>query len=90
MGLFGDDLTDFNEDCALATENCIVSNFSDYDGYAIAVYFESSPDNRLPSAANTLGVCFLRDYNCVYVVGNEPYTFNSFSMTHPAYLTMPN
>ena len=88
--MFGNDLTKFNADCALATENCVVSKFEDYDGYAIAVYFESSSGNHLATADNTLGVCFLTEYNCIYVIGTAPYTFNSFSMTHPAHLNMPN
>ena len=39
--------------------------------------------------AESVGVCFLRDYNCIYVLGDTPYSFNSFSMTHPASLSMP-
>ena len=70
--------------------NCKPDDFSDYDGFAIAVFFNSSPDLHLETTDNSVGVCFLRDYNCVYVTGDVPYALNSFSMTHPASMSMPN
>ena len=82
-------MTDFNKDCATATENCKTEDFTDYDGFAIAVFFKSSTNLHLADNTESVGACFLRDYNCVYVIGDTPYSFGSFSMTHPASLSMP-
>jgi len=37
MGLFGESLTEFLADCALATTNCKVADYEKYNGWALGV-----------------------------------------------------
>lgn len=41
-GLFGNDLTDFLDDCATATANCDVEDYADYNGWAVGIEFVPS------------------------------------------------
>ena len=41
-GLFGNDLTDFLDNCATATANCDVEDYADYNGWAIGIEFVPS------------------------------------------------
>ena len=37
MGLFGESLTEFLADCAIATTNCKVADYDKYNGWALGV-----------------------------------------------------
>jgi len=37
IGLFGADLTTFNENCAVASDDCDVADFEKYSGWAIGI-----------------------------------------------------
>ena len=41
-GLFGNDLTDFLDNCATATANCDVEDYADYNGWAVGIEFVPS------------------------------------------------
>ena len=54
IGLFGADLTKFNEDCALTTAGCTVADYADYNGWAIGIQWDATGN----SATTPFGVVF--------------------------------
>ena len=65
MGVFGDDLTYFYADCAVASTVCTAKDYNKYTGWAIGVEWTWA---TTPAAADLTGVCFADDKNCVNVL----------------------
>ena len=61
LGLFGYDMAQFFNDCAIAGQYCSVERYADYDGWMIGAVVNvalNQPD---------LGFCFTKTNICTYV-----------------------
>ena len=61
IGLAGFDLDDFFKDCRVASDNCEVKNYYDYDGFAITVTFT---DATKLNTSTLWGFC-IPDQTCI-------------------------
>jgi hypothetical protein len=60
VGLFGNDLTDFLDNCATATTNCDVEDYADYNGWAVGIEFvPSSVAAEQPAADDVSQLTFV-------------------------------
>ena len=51
-GLLGADLTTFNENCAVASDNCDVADYEKYSGWAIGIKWTAADADRLRQATD--------------------------------------
>ena len=65
VGLFGADLLDFYNDCAVAgVDVCDPTDYHDYTGWAIGIEWTWS---TTPASNALTGVCFAEDLNCIKI-----------------------
>jgi hypothetical protein len=57
-GLFGADLTKFNEDCVKLESKCKPADYEDYTGWAIGVNWTPKTGNAAPTDGEFSGVAF--------------------------------
>ena len=60
VGLFGNDLTDFLDNCATATAKCDVEDYADYNGWAVGVqWVPSTVAGEAPTADDFSTIAFV-------------------------------
>jgi hypothetical protein len=62
IGLFGYDLTLFNEACSAASDICNLCDYNDYDGWSVGVLM----DFPMVFGAPDLGFCIAETSTCTF------------------------